>query len=170
MNHPAIAENGGACISVGREQKHRPVETPWATERRIHVPWLVGRTDHEDPLVGRIHTIQFNQQLCHHVSGGTAAMVHSRVTDCIELVKEEHARGIASCSIEQFVKQLFRIAEPHVQYLMQPHGDESGTKFAGHGTGKKRFAATWRTPQQQSATEIGAIGPSEFGIPQRSEE
>ena len=72
--------------------------------------------------------------------------------------------------LEQLVELLLRIAQPHVEHLVEPHGDEPRPQLTGHGPGQERLAAPRGSPQQQASPQLGAVGPAQLGVAQRGQE
>lgn len=162
-----VSEDGGSCFRVRGKQQHHSIEASGTTQGRVDVPGLIGGADHEDAIVRGLDSIEFDQQLCNHVAKSAPSQVHPRMPDGVQLVKEKDAWRIAACLLEQLVKELLGVSEPHVERLVQADIDESSIQLPGNSAGKKRLAASWWTPQEESTAQVRPVCASELWVAQR---
>ncbi len=113
----------------------------------------VGRTDDQNWHLGP-ETVQLGEQLGHdRVARPAAAVVPAGAPgrDRVELVEDDHGRGVAAGLGEQFTDLAFALPDIHVGDLRPADHQDGGGQAGGHGLGEQRLARPRRAVEDEPA-------------------
>ena len=129
-----MAPGGG----VRERDEEDAVEAPGRRKAGSRCQGRSSRED-QDALVGVLHAVELGQELVDLGATPAAAQVRAAGPQGVHLVEEEHAGGPPG-PVEEGVQVLLAVADPHVQHVVDAHGDEAGLDLPGGGAGEVRLA------------------------------
>lgn len=152
-------------IRIRQRHEDHPVEPARPPQCDVDIPRCIRGTENVDTVIarrGRIHLLQ--QRVHHRTQPGTAAESRATMPQGVDLVEEQHARRLTTCSVEHRADRTFALAEPPTEHVGDAHLIEVRAKLARHGLRDVGLAASGRTVEQQAATGRHLEGLHQFGI------
>ena len=155
-----------ACKSGGGTKRMRS-NRPGRRNAGVEMPGRIRRRQNQDAFVAAADPIELGEELVDELAPAAGAQVGPAGGQGIDLVEEEHARRILSRLLEQCVQIPLAVADPHLEHVVDPDGQEPRMNLAGRGPGQVGLAATRRPIHQDAAADRLAVGLVKLGMVHR---